>query len=152
MSSQTWPTIRSLSADPLSVSEFITYFSSALFHLFIREASLCHSHPHFGASSSEKLSKMAPSKSSTFLSFSAATGCFLLLITLRIIYAWVLSRFSRVWLFVSPWTVTLQGPLSMEFSRQEYWSGLPFSSPEDNIYIYVYLFYISVRCIPLTWR
>ena len=28
-----------------------------------------------------------------------------------------------------PWTVASQAPLSMEFSRQEYWSGLPFSSP-----------------------
>ena len=28
-----------------------------------------------------------------------------------------------------PWTVALQAPLSMEFSRQEYWSGLPFPSP-----------------------
>ena len=34
---------------------------------------------------------------------------------------------SRVQLFVTPWTVALQGPLSMEFSRQEYWSGVPFS-------------------------
>ena len=30
-----------------------------------------------------------------------------------------------------PWTVTYQNPPSMEFSRQEYWSGLPFPSPED---------------------
>ena len=29
------------------------------------------------------------------------------------------------------WTVTLQAPLSMEFSRQEYWCGLPFPSPGD---------------------
>ena len=36
---------------------------------------------------------------------------------------------SCVQLFVSPWTVTLQAPLSMEFSRQVYWSGLPFSTP-----------------------
>ena len=32
---------------------------------------------------------------------------------------------SRVRLFVTPWTVAYQAPLSMEFSRQEYWSGLP---------------------------
>ena len=38
---------------------------------------------------------------------------------------------SRVWLFVTPWTVAHQAPLSMGFSRQEYWSGLPFSSPGD---------------------
>ena len=31
--------------------------------------------------------------------------------------------------FVSPWTVALQAPLFMEFSSQEYWSGLPFPSP-----------------------
>ena len=38
---------------------------------------------------------------------------------------------SRVWLFVTPWTVAHQAPPFMEFSRQEYWSGLPFPSPED---------------------
>ena len=31
----------------------------------------------------------------------------------------------------TPWTVALQAPLSMRFSRQEYWSGLPFPSPGD---------------------
>ena len=34
-------------------------------------------------------------------------------------------------LFVTPWTVALPAPLSMGFSRQEYWSGLPFPSPGD---------------------
>ena len=38
---------------------------------------------------------------------------------------------SRVRLFVTPWTVAYQTPLFMEFSRQEYWSGLPFPSPGD---------------------
>ena len=38
---------------------------------------------------------------------------------------------SRVRLFVTPWTVVYQAPPSMEFSRQEYWSGLPFPSPGD---------------------
>ena len=38
---------------------------------------------------------------------------------------------SHVRLFVTPWTITCQAPLSMEFSRQEYWSGLPFPSPGD---------------------
>ena len=37
----------------------------------------------------------------------------------------VLNCFSPVWLFVTPWTVAHQAPLSMGFSRQEYWSGLP---------------------------
>ena len=38
---------------------------------------------------------------------------------------------SRVWLFVIPWTVAYQAPLSMGFSRHEYWIGLPFPSPGD---------------------
>ena len=38
---------------------------------------------------------------------------------------------SRVQLFATPWTVAHQAPPSMGFSRQEYWSGLPFPSPED---------------------
>ena len=33
--------------------------------------------------------------------------------------------------FATPWTVAHQAPLSMGFSRQEYWSGLPFPSPGD---------------------
>ena len=36
-----------------------------------------------------------------------------------------------VQLFLTPWTVACQAPLSMGFSRQEYWSGLPFPSPGD---------------------
>ena len=43
----------------------------------------------------------------------------------------LLSHFSHVQLFVTPWTVACQAPLSMEFSRQEYWNGLPFPSPGD---------------------
>ena len=38
---------------------------------------------------------------------------------------------SHVQLFVSPWTVAFQASQSVEFSRQEYWSGLPFPSPGD---------------------
>ena len=38
---------------------------------------------------------------------------------------------SHVQLFGTPWTVAHQAPLSMGFSRQEYWSGLPFPSPGD---------------------
>ena len=41
------------------------------------------------------------------------------------------KSFSRVWLFTTPWTAVPQAPLSMGFSRQEYWSGLPFPSPGD---------------------
>ena len=38
---------------------------------------------------------------------------------------------SCVWLIVTPWTVACQAPLSLGFSRQEYWSGLPCASPGD---------------------
>ena len=41
----------------------------------------------------------------------------------------LLSRFSRVRLFATPWTVVHQASLSLGFSRQEYWSGLSFPSP-----------------------
>ena len=43
----------------------------------------------------------------------------------------MLSRFSHVRLSVTPWTVALQASLSMGFSRQEYWSGLPCPPPGD---------------------
>ena len=44
---------------------------------------------------------------------------------------YMLSRFSRILLFAIPWTAVYQASLSMGFSRQEYWSGLPFPSPGD---------------------
>ena len=50
------------------------------------------------------------------------------------VWKWKCQSFSHVWLFATPRTVARQAPLSMEFSRQEYWSGLPFSSsgsPEE---------------------
>ena len=43
----------------------------------------------------------------------------------------VFSCFGCVRLFVTLWTVACQAPLSLEFSRQEYWSGLPFLPPGD---------------------
>ena len=46
----------------------------------------------------------------------------------------VLRCFSRVWLFVTLWTIVHQAPLSMGFSRQEYWSGLPCPLPGDLPY------------------
>ena len=46
------------------------------------------------------------------------------------IHSFCVSHFSHVQL-LTPWTVACQAPLSVGFSRQEYWSGLPFPSPED---------------------
>ena len=66
---------------------------------------------------------------------------------------------SRVWLFVTPWTAAYQAPLSMGFSRQEYWSGVPLPSP-----VLITggclspLWSLSTRCqkqrppLPTTWR
>ena len=42
-----------------------------------------------------------------------------------------MKSLSHVQFFATPWTVAHQAPPSMEFSRQEYWSGLPFPSPGD---------------------
>ena len=43
----------------------------------------------------------------------------------------MLSHFNQVQLFATPWTVAHQAPLSMGFSGQEYWSGLPCPPPGD---------------------
>ena len=60
---------------------------------------------------------------------------------------WVAISFSKAWkwkvkvkslscvrLLATPWTAAYQAPPSMGFSRQEYWSGLPFPSPGDRLY------------------
>ena len=57
----------------------------------------------------------------------------------------LLSHFSRVWLSVTPWTAACQAPLSMGFSRQEYWSGLPFPSPTQMLLICKRVELFSVR-------
>ena len=48
-------------------------------------------------------------------------------------HARMLSRCSRVRLCATPWTAAHRAPLSTGFSRQEYWSGLPFPSPEPSL-------------------
>ena len=48
-----------------------------------------------------------------------------------IAYHACIQSLSHVQLFATPWTVARQTPMSMGFSRQEFWSGLPFSSPGD---------------------
>ena len=49
--------------------------------------------------------------------------------TVQIQWKVKMKSLSCVWLFATPWTVAYQASLSMGFSRQEYWSGLPFPSP-----------------------
>ena len=51
---------------------------------------------------------------------------------LKELYIYIyMKSLSRVRLFATLWTVAHQAPQSTGFSRQEYWSGLPFPSPED---------------------
>ena len=56
------------------------------------------------------------------------------IITSSVIFIVKVKSLSRVQLFATPWTVAYEAPLSIEFSRQEYWSGLPFPSPGDLPY------------------
>ena len=56
----------------------------------------------------------------------------LLVSTNRRLYQEKVKSLSRVWLFATPWTVAYQAPLSMGFSRQEYWSELPLPSPGES--------------------
>ena len=67
-----------------------------------------------------------------FLYSSSVYSCYLFLITSASVSE--VKPLSPVWLFATPWTVAYQALQSVEFSRQEYWSGLPFP--------------VSVRSIP----
>ena len=68
---------------------------------------------------------------STMFLFFPLLWCYIYVCVCVCMYACVLSHFSHVWLCVTPLTVSCQTPLSMGFSRQEYWSGLPCSPPGD---------------------
>ena len=48
-----------------------------------------------------------------------------------------MNSFSCVRLFATPWTVAFQAPLSMGFSRREYWSGLPLPSPPNPLALFL---------------
>ena len=56
---------------------------------------------------------------------NTGVGCHFVLQCMKV----KVKSLSRVRLFETPWTAAYQAPPSMEFSRQEYWSGLPFPSP-----------------------
>ena len=55
---------------------------------------------------------------------------------------------SRVWLLATPWTAAYQAPPSIEFSRQEYWNGVPLPSPTFKI-ILSFIFTICIQVLPL---
>ena len=59
------------------------------------------------------------------------SGIFFCISSFKKLVVCVVSRFSCVRLFVNPWTVAYQAPLSMGFSQQEYWSGLLCPPPGD---------------------
>ena len=61
---------------------------------------------------------------------NTGVGCYFLL---QCMHACMLSHFSRVRLCATLWTVAHQAPLCTEFSRQEYWRGLPFPSPKSIV-------------------
>ena len=57
----------------------------------------------------------------------------------------LLSHFSRVRLFATPWTAAHQAPPSMGFSRQEYWSGMPLPSPYNLLLLLLLSRFSHVR-------
>ena len=70
-------------------------------------------------------------KTSTWLKLLSTHVCPVVFIIFQLFSLCVWCVLSHVQLFATPWTVACQAPLSMGFSRQEYWSGLPFTSPGD---------------------
>ena len=56
---------------------------------------------------------------------------------------------SRVWLFSTPWTVAHKAPLSMGFSRQEYWSGVPMPFPKLRLRVeHLRPQNTNIKCLP----
>ena len=63
--------------------------------------------------------------------FKETSGIFLACTFPFLEHAWKCYSLIRAQIFMTQWIVALQAPLSLEFSRQEYWSGLPFPFPGD---------------------
>ena len=64
---------------------------------------------------------------------NTGVGCHFLLQCMKV----KVKLLSRVRLLATPWTVAHQAPLSMGFSRQEYWSGVPVPSPDKRMKKYI---------------
>ena len=87
-----------------------------------------------------KLFKLMWSQKAMFQ--SRARGCVCVCVYVLFIYTYIYTHIyiylcvyqslSHIQLFVTPWAIIHQTPLSMEFSKKEYWSGLPFPSPGDH--------------------
>ena len=69
------------------------------------------------------------------------------------LFVCMLSRFSHIWLIAILWTIARQAPLSIGFSRQEYWSGLPWPPPRDlpNPWLELHLPLLRCRWILYHW-
>ena len=65
------------------------------------------------------------------MSHSKVYSFFIYILNILVSVCVCAQSLSRVQLFATPWTVAHQAPLSMEFSRQDYWSGLPLPTPGD---------------------
>ena len=81
------------------------------------------------SSSSSSLHQLIPNSSDLSILHSLSPLVIVSLFSMSVSLLKVkVKSLSHVQLFVTPWTVAYQAPLSMGFSRQEYWSGLPFPS------------------------
>ena len=67
----------------------------------------------------------------TSIPYTTSLNSYSIIVSTMLLLLVLLSHFSRVRLCVTLPTVDCKAPVSMEFSRQEYWSGLPFPSPGD---------------------
>ena len=59
---------------------------------------------------------------------------------------------SRVWLLATPWTAAYQAPLSMGFSRQEYWSGLPLRFPPLFGTVHLFIKHLKLKICFAMWK
>ena len=71
--------------------------------------------------------------------------------------ACMLSHFSPVQLFVTPWTATFQAPLNMGFYRREYWRGFPIQGLNPHLSLFLFfvwqsLYYFFFSFIFIIWR
>ena len=94
--------------------------------------------PHGGAVCRDHVQLPAFAPSTPEVAIGLWPSCILLFIIALIVNVCIFSSYkcaqllSHVQLFVAPWTVAHQAPLSMGFPRQKYWSGLPSPPPGDS--------------------
>ena len=111
-------------------------------HTLTHTRTQMHKHPHRHTQKSSR--DCLPAVSGHL--FTPATLTIKLTISASSIFGEVIAQsLSPVQLLATPWTVAHQAPLSMEFSRREYWNGLSFASPGD-------LHDSGIRPLSLAWQ